>query len=97
VPGIGAPGTSPLSTAVRAGSQAQPVRRASEADASQPYVTDNGNWILDCGIATLADAAGFEREVLAIPGVVGTGLFVGMADAIVVEWPERDEVRTRSR
>jgi len=75
----------------------KPVRRASEADASQPYVTDNGNWILDCGIATLADAAGFEREVLAIPGVVGTGLFVGMADAIVVEWPERDEVRTRSR
>lgn len=75
----------------------KPVRRASEPDPSQPYVTDNGNWILDCGIAALADAAGFERELLAVPGVVGTGLFVGMTDAVVVEWPERDEVRTRSR
>ena len=75
----------------------KPVRRAEDADATRPYVTDNGNWILDCGIEPLADPAAFEREVLAIPGVVGTGLFVGMADAVVIEWPQRDEVRTRSR
>jgi ribose 5-phosphate isomerase len=43
----------------------------------------------------LADAAAFEHDVLAIPGVVGTGLFLGMADAVIIEWPDRDEVRRR--
>lgn len=75
----------------------KPARRASEADPHRPYVTDNGNWILDCGVGALSDAPAFERELLAIPGVVGTGLFIGMADAVVVEWPAGDEVRTRAR
>jgi len=48
------------------------------------FVTDNGNHILDCGIKPLADPASFEAEVRAIPGVVGTGLFLGMADTVLV-------------
>jgi ribose 5-phosphate isomerase A len=49
-----------------------------------PYVTDNGNWILDCGVQPLTDAAGMERAVLAIPGVVDTGLFLGTASLVLV-------------
>ncbi len=48
------------------------------------FVTDNGNHILDCQIEPIADAARLELNIRAIPGVVGTGLFLGMADTILV-------------
>ena len=48
------------------------------------YVTDNGNHILDCRIDPIADAPRLERDIRAIPGVVGTGLFLGMADTVLV-------------
>jgi len=60
------------------------------------YVTDNGNWILDCGTRPLADAAGLERTVRALPGVVGTGLFLGMAHAVLVQDGTRVRVLERT-
>lgn len=48
------------------------------------FVTDNGNHILDCEIRPIADALELETNIRAIPGVVGTGLFVGMADVVLV-------------
>jgi ribose 5-phosphate isomerase A len=48
------------------------------------FLTDNGNHILDCEIKPIPDAAQLELEIRAIPGVVGTGLFLGMADVILV-------------
>jgi ribose 5-phosphate isomerase A len=50
----------------------------------RPGLTDNGNHILDCEVAAIADALQLEADVRAIPGVVGTGLFLGMADAVLV-------------
>ncbi|MBX3439008.1 MAG: ribose-5-phosphate isomerase RpiA [Planctomycetaceae bacterium] len=47
-------------------------------------VTDNGNHIMDCEIAPLKDAGQMEQDLRAIPGVVGTGLFLGMADTVLV-------------
>jgi ribose 5-phosphate isomerase A len=47
-------------------------------------VTDNGNHILDCQIDPIPDAQRLERDIRAIPGVVGTGLFLGMADMVLV-------------
>lgn len=61
----------------------------------ESYVTDNGNWILDCGTKALADAAAFERSARALPGVVGTGLFLGMADTVIVQ--DGQNVRTMER
>jgi ribose 5-phosphate isomerase A len=49
-----------------------------------PFVTDNGNHILDCQIGPIADSARLENGIRAIPGVVGTGLFLGMADTVLV-------------
>lgn len=57
------------------------------------FVTDNGNHILDCKIPLLDDPDRWERDLLAVPGVVGTGLFVGMADAVIVQTGEQVEVR----
>jgi ribose 5-phosphate isomerase A len=55
------------------------------------FVTDNGNHILDCEIAPIAEANQLEMDIRAIPGVVGTGLFLGMADTVLVG--DRDDFR----
>jgi ribose 5-phosphate isomerase A len=49
-----------------------------------PFVTDNGNYILDCMIAPILHPEQFEEHLWAIPGIVGTGLFLGMADRVLV-------------
>jgi ribose 5-phosphate isomerase A len=49
-----------------------------------PFVTDNGNHILDCQIEPISDALRLEMDIRAIPGVVGTGLFLGMAETVLV-------------
>jgi ribose 5-phosphate isomerase A len=48
------------------------------------FVTDNGNHILDCRVEPIADAPRLEMDMRAIPGVVGTGLFLGMADTVLI-------------
>ncbi|MGA2409695.1 MAG: ribose-5-phosphate isomerase RpiA [Candidatus Binataceae bacterium] len=48
------------------------------------YLSDNGNLVLDCGVGVIRNPAKLERDLLAIPGVVGTGLFVGIADVVLV-------------
>ncbi len=49
------------------------------------YITDNGNPILDCKVGSISDPAALERAILDIPGVVGTGLFIGMADTVLIQ------------
>jgi ribose 5-phosphate isomerase A len=62
---------------------------------AEPFVTDNGNWILDCGIAAQDDAAALDRDIRRIPGVVDTGFFLGTAERVLVA--ETDAVRTLRR
>lgn len=50
----------------------------------QAFRTDNGNPILDARFRTIRSAASLARDIDAIPGVVGHGLFVGMADVVLV-------------
>jgi ribose 5-phosphate isomerase A len=57
--------------------------RVRESEGRQ-FITDNGNLILDCAVKTIASPARLDRELLAIPGVVGTGLFIAMADVVLV-------------
>jgi ribose 5-phosphate isomerase A len=49
------------------------------------YITDNGNPIFDCKVGPIRDAAALERAILDIPGVVGTGLFIGMAETVLIQ------------
>jgi ribose 5-phosphate isomerase A len=51
---------------------------------SKEFVTDNGNLILDCAVKKIANHARLDRELLAIPGVVGTGIFIAMANIVLV-------------
>ncbi len=50
-----------------------------------PFHTDNGNVILDCHVGPIVDPAALERSILDIPGVVGTGLFIGMAETVLIQ------------
>jgi ribose 5-phosphate isomerase A len=58
----------------------------------RPFVTDNGNLILDVAVTAITDPGGLDRTLRDVPGVVGTGLFVNMAHAVLV-W-ENGRART---
>ena len=49
------------------------------------FITDNGNVILDAVVPALERPREFETALHDIPGVVGTGLFVGMANDVFVQ------------
>jgi len=61
----------------------EPILRLDPA--GSPFLTDNMNAILDLKIQAIADPATLERSILDIPGVVGTGLFLGMAETVLVQ------------
>lgn len=67
--------------------QALGCRPRLRVEAGRPFVTDNGNLILDCAIQPLDDPPGLERDIRRIPGVVDTGLFLGTADTVLVAEP----------
>lgn len=48
------------------------------------YVSDNGNHILDCRVGPLENPSQLEKEIAQIPGVVDTGLFLQMAEMVLV-------------
>jgi len=56
-----------------------------------PYVTDNGNQILDCSFGKIADPAELARELGSIPGIVEHGLFIGLATVALVGRGDRVE------
>src|SRR5580704_1619548 len=43
-----------------------------------PYITDNGNPILDCSFGRIEDPPALARALTNIPGVVEHGLFIGL-------------------
>lgn len=58
----------------------------------QPLVTENGNLTLDCAppepLRDATAARALEQALLAIAGVVDTGLFLGTADLVLVGHPD---------
>jgi len=60
-----------------------------------PFVTDNGNHILDCAFGPIEDAATLEKRIKLLPGVIECGLFIGIADTLVIGFDGRVEVRER--
>lgn len=61
--------------------------------AGEPFVSDNGNRIVHLKIAPLDDPAELELKLRDIPGVVGTGLFLHMADMVLIETNGKVETR----
>jgi ribose 5-phosphate isomerase A len=52
--------------------------------ASEPFVTDEGHYVLDCRFDGIDDPADLDRRIRSRAGVIETGLFVGSATEVVV-------------
>ncbi len=53
-----------------------------------PFITDEGNIIYDCAFGPIADPEEFAAELRARTGIVEHGLFLGMADDLVIGAPD---------
>jgi ribose 5-phosphate isomerase A len=62
---------------------------------SLPFVSDNGNYILDCFVQGIDDPDWLDREIREIPGVVGTGLFIDIAEIVFVARGSELEAKRR--
>ena len=81
-----------------------PVKEKLEAIGAHPvlrlhqdgsiYVTDEGNYILDCHYEEIADPAKVALTIKTITGVVEHGLFLGLASVAIVAGPNGSRVVT---
>ncbi len=63
-----------------------------------PFITDNGNAILDCAFGVIDDPAALDATLRAMHGVVATGLFAAaLTGAVLVAGPDGVRELTRSR
>ena len=65
----------------------KPILRESKGKVGA-VVTDNGNYILDVDFGPIDDAEELNRRLKLIPGVIETGIFVGMADLVYLGKPD---------
>jgi ribose 5-phosphate isomerase A len=100
VPVLGTRGRLPLEVlpfawgSVRRRLEALGLAAAPRRHEGRVQTSDNGNWLVDCEVGPLSDPAGLDRALHAIPGVLETGLFLGLCAAIAVERPDGVEIRT---
>lgn len=59
---------------------------------AKPFTTDGGNHIADCLIPDISNASALEKELMAVEGVIDTGLFLGLATTVLVGGPAGVEV-----
>ena len=64
--------------------------------ASQPYITDNHNYILDVDFGEINDPESLEQTIKNLPGVIEVGLFINMADVICVGTRTTVEIQDKS-
>jgi ribose 5-phosphate isomerase A len=67
------------------------VRRGSDNDV---FVTDEGNWIMDCTFAPIQDLRRLSDQLGRRAGIVDHGLFIGLATDLLVAGADGVEHRT---
>ncbi|MEL6820498.1 MAG: ribose-5-phosphate isomerase A, partial [Calditrichota bacterium] len=58
-----------------------PLRRAEDG---KPFVTDQGNWIVDASMGPMVEAQRIAQTLNQRAGIVEHGLFIGLATKVVV-------------
>ena len=61
----------------------KPILRMAQSK-SGPLITDNGNFILDVDFGVIENPTELNDKLLHIPGIVDTGLFIGMASSAYI-------------
>ena len=57
------------------------LRRGAEG---RMRLSDNGNYLLDCHFGPIADPVALQQQLLAIPAVIDSGLFIDMTDTVLI-------------
>jgi ribose 5-phosphate isomerase A len=57
-------------------------------EGEEPYLTDEGHYILDCSIPEGSDPSALDVDLRRVPGVMEHGLFVGMAERALLGTPD---------
>lgn len=60
------------------------LRKANEA----VYITDNGNYILDCNFGEIKEPAALHQSINNITGVVDNGLFIQRASVVIAAYKD---------
>ena len=60
-----------------------------------PVVTDQGFWVIDAHFDGIEDPEQLDLDLISLPGVLDHGLFVGMANDLIIGKPEGIELRSR--
>ncbi len=70
----------------------KPVLRIKEG---KPYVTDAGNFIVDLNLKVIHNPEELNRELKLLTGVVETGLFLKLADKVIIGRGNKTEIISR--
>jgi len=64
----------------------------------KPFITDGGNFTIDCKFERIEEPRELERDINNIPGVIENGLFLGIAETILVGGKEGvEEIHRRKK
>jgi ribose 5-phosphate isomerase A len=53
-----------------------------------PFVTDGGHWIVDAALGRIDDPPAMAQAISGIPGVMEHGLFIGLAQMVILAGPD---------
>jgi ribose 5-phosphate isomerase A len=65
-----------------------PASELRQREDGEPYLTDEGHFILDCAVPPDADVDALDGAVKQVPGVVEHGLFIGMVERALLGRPD---------
>jgi len=68
---------------------AKPVLRERDGEV---FVSNNGNYILDCAFEAIEDPRALHNQLKLLLGVVETGLFIDMTDKVILAGPDGAQV-----
>lgn len=62
----------------------------------KPYLTDSGNYIIDLHLGEITNPVELNKEIKLMTGVVETGLFLNIADKVIVGIKDATEIIERN-
>src|SRR6478752_3058088 len=80
--------------AAQAGCKGEITQRLGKDGA--PFLTDHGNFILDCAFGSIQEPEVLAFALKRVPGVVEHGLFLGVADLAIVATPDGVQLLQRT-